>query len=76
MGQAAEARAAFLKAKEVAEAAIRKAPNDPSRHAKLGRVLAYLGEKEAAIAEAKRATELLPESVDAFAGPGHDPGAR
>jgi hypothetical protein len=32
-------------------------------------VLAWLGEKEAAIAEGLRATELLPESVDAFDGP-------
>ena len=49
---------------------MREAPNEASRHASLGRVLAYLGEKEAAIAEAKRATELLPESIDAFSGPG------
>ncbi|HXA10098.1 MAG TPA: tetratricopeptide repeat protein [Chthoniobacterales bacterium] len=70
MGQGAEARVAFSKAKESAEAAVREAPNEASRHAKLGRALAYLGEKEAAITEAKRATELLPESVDAFSGPG------
>jgi len=69
MGQAAEARVAFLQAKELAEAAVREAPNEASRHAKLGRTLAYLGEKEAAIAEAKRATEMLPESIDAFSGP-------
>ena len=48
---------------------VRAAPNDASRHAKLARALAHLGEKEAAIAEAKRATELLPESADAFEGP-------
>jgi TolB-like protein/Flp pilus assembly protein TadD len=70
MGQVAEARAAFLKAKELAEAAVQEAPNQASRHARLGRALAYLGEKEAAIAEAKRGTELLPESSDAFSGPG------
>jgi TolB-like protein/Flp pilus assembly protein TadD len=69
MGQAEAAHAAFLKAKEEAETALREAPNDAERHASLGRVLAHLGEKEAAIAEAKRATELLPESVDAFSGP-------
>ena len=69
MGQPEAAHAAFLKAKEEAEAALREAPNDAERHASLGRVLAHLGEKEAAIAEAKRATELLPESVDAFSGP-------
>jgi hypothetical protein len=32
-------------------------------------VLARLGEKEAAIMEGKRATELSPVSVDAFEGP-------
>ena len=69
MGQTEAARAAFLKAKEDAAAALREAPNDPFRHAALGRMLAHLGEKEAAIAEAKRGVELLPESVDAFSGP-------
>ena len=69
LGHAAEAQAAFSAAKEIANDDVRAAPNDASRHAKLARVLAHLGEKEAAIAEAKRATELLPESVDAFEGP-------
>ena len=32
-------------------------------------MLAHLGEKDAALAEAQRATELLPESKDAFGGP-------
>ena len=39
---------------------------DPDR---LAEALAWLGEKDAAIAEAKRAMELVPESVDAFDGP-------
>ncbi|MGH8095188.1 MAG: TPR end-of-group domain-containing protein [Chthoniobacterales bacterium] len=69
MGKPAEAHAAFLKEHELAEAAVREAPNEASRHASLGRILAYMGEKEAAIAEAQRATDLLPESVDAFSGP-------
>jgi serine/threonine-protein kinase len=38
-------------------------------HIQLARVLAYLGEKASAQAEAQRATELLPESKDAFGGP-------
>ena len=38
-------------------------------HMQLAKVLAQLGEKEAALAEAQRATELLPESKDAFDGP-------
>ncbi len=69
LGHAAEAQAAFTAAKELASDDVRAAPNDASRHAKLARSLAHLGEKQAAIAEAKRATELLPESVDAFEGP-------
>ena len=32
-------------------------------------MLAWLGEKDAAIAEAQRATDLRPESKDAFEGP-------
>ena len=68
LGRAAEAQAAFTAAKEIASDDVRAAPNDAARHAKLARALAHLGEKEAAIAEAKRATELLPESADAFEG--------
>ena len=40
MGQPEAAHAAFLKAKDEAEAALREAPNDAERHAWLGRVLA------------------------------------
>lgn len=69
LGHEAEAHTAFSKAKELAEAEVRAAPNDAPRHANLARALACLGEKDAGIAQAKRATELLPESVDAFSGP-------
>ena len=44
-------------------------PDDASRHVTLGMILAGLGEKDSAIAEGKRAVELLPESQDAFDGP-------
>jgi TolB-like protein/Flp pilus assembly protein TadD len=70
LGQTAAARAAYTQAKELAETAVREAPDEPSRHALLGRALALLGEKEQAIAEGKRATDLLPISADAFEGPG------
>lgn len=70
LGQQAEARAAFTEAKDAAEAALGEAPNEPSRHAALSQALAHLGEKDAAIAEAKRAIELRPESAAAFEGPG------
>ena len=65
----AGAREAFLTAKRYAETYLNEAPNEATRHAKLAQILAWLGEKDAAIAEAKRATEMLPESVDAFEGP-------
>ncbi len=38
-------------------------------HIQLAKVLAYLNEKDSALAEAQRATELVPESKDAFGGP-------
>jgi TolB-like protein len=69
LGHEADAQAAFSKAKELAQIEVRAAPNDAPRNANLARALARLGEKEAAIAQAIRATELLPESVDAFSGP-------
>jgi TolB-like protein/Tfp pilus assembly protein PilF len=69
LGDQAGAQEALLKAKGYAEQFVAGAPNEAKRHTRLAECLAWLGEKEAAIAEAKRATELLPESVDAFDGP-------
>ncbi len=63
------ARAAFLKAKDLAEAQLKQSPDAADMHIQLAKVLAYLGQKDAALAEAQRATELLPESKDAFGGP-------
>lgn len=62
-------REALLTAKSSAEKYVNEAPNEAPRHATLAYVLALLGEKDAAIAESKKATELLPESVDSFSGP-------
>ncbi len=69
LGHEAEARASFQQARELATADIGTAPDDASRHAQLARALAHLGEKEEAIAAARRATELLAETIDAFDGP-------
>jgi TolB-like protein/cytochrome c-type biogenesis protein CcmH/NrfG len=63
------ARAAFLKAKSAAEEQLKRSPDAADLHIQLAKVLAYLGEKETALAEAQRATELQPESRDAFGGP-------
>jgi predicted Zn-dependent protease len=52
----------------VADRLVRDTPDDAQRRAMLGQVLAALGQKEAAIAEGKRAVALLPESEDAFTG--------
>ncbi len=65
----AGARTAFLKTKELLDAQLKQSPDSPDMHILLAKVLAYLGEKGAALAEAQRATELLPESKDAFGGP-------
>jgi TolB-like protein/Tfp pilus assembly protein PilF len=69
------ARAAFLKAKDLLEAQLKQTPDAADMHIQLAKVLAYLGEKDAALAEAQRATELLPESKDAFGGPDITEGA-
>jgi len=63
------AREAFAKAKTLAEERIRQSPNEAAGHVQLATALAWLGEKDAAIAEAKKAVEILPESKDAFEGP-------
>jgi len=65
----AGARAAFLKARDLLEAQLKQNPHAADTHIQLAKVLAYVGEKDAALAEAQRATELLPESKDAFGGP-------
>src|SRR6267142_4962460 len=69
LGDKSKAQKAFEQARIVAERLAREGPDDASRHAILGQVLAALGQKDAAIAEGKRAVELLPESEDAYGGP-------
>ncbi|HZS16707.1 MAG TPA: tetratricopeptide repeat protein [Candidatus Udaeobacter sp.] len=64
-----KALAAFQRARPIAENAVREGPDDASRHVTLGLILAGLGEKDLAIAEGKRAVQLLPESQDALDGP-------
>jgi TolB-like protein/Tfp pilus assembly protein PilF len=63
------ARAAFLKSKGLLEERLKQSPDDENLHVWLAKVLAWLGEKDAARNEAQRATELRPESKDAFGGP-------
>jgi TolB-like protein len=63
------ARAAFLKAKRAAEEQLKRIADDAKPRIQLAKVLAFLGEKDSAMAEAQRASELQPESKDAFEGP-------
>jgi serine/threonine-protein kinase len=65
----AGARAAFLKAESAIEEDLKRNPDAADMHIQLARVLAFLGEKDRALTEAQRASELLPESKDAFSGP-------
>ena len=69
LGDKVNAYSAFERARIIAEGLVRESPDDAARHGQLGLILAGFGEKDAAIAEGKRAVELLPESQDAFDGP-------
>jgi serine/threonine-protein kinase len=68
-GDRAKAQAELEQARVISERLLRQAPEDPARHAQHGIILAMLGQKDEAIAEGKRAVELLPESQDALDGP-------
>jgi TolB-like protein/Flp pilus assembly protein TadD len=68
-GNKEKAQPALERALLVSEQSLRDAPDDPRRHAQRGFILAALNRKQEAIAEGKRAVELLPESQDAFDGP-------
>ena len=68
-GDKTTADAEFEEARAISEDLLREAPADPARHAQQGLILAALDRKQEAIAEGKRAVELLPESQDAFDGP-------
>ena len=68
-GDKPRAQIEFEKARVVSEQLLRDGPEDPARHAQHGLILAALGRKDEAIAEGKRAVEMVPESQDAFDGP-------
>jgi TolB-like protein/Flp pilus assembly protein TadD len=69
LGDDAASRTALLKAKDILEEQVKQKPDDADLHVQLAKLLAWLGEKDAAIAEAQRAMDLRPESKDAFEGP-------
>ncbi len=69
LGDDAAARTAFVKAKGILEQQVKQKPEDADLGVQLAKLLAWLGEKDAAIAEAQRAMDLRPETKDAFEGP-------
>jgi TolB-like protein/Tfp pilus assembly protein PilF len=69
LGDNAAARTALLKSKNILEERVKQKPDDADLQVQLAKMLAWLGEKDAAIAEAQRAMDLRPESKDAFEGP-------
>jgi TolB-like protein/Tfp pilus assembly protein PilF len=69
LGDDVAARAGFTKAKDILEEQVKQKPEDSDLRVQLAKLLAWLGEKDAAIAEAQRAMDLRPESKDAFEGP-------
>ena len=68
-GDKTKAQPELEQARLVSEKLLREAPEDSARRAQHGLILAALGQKQEAIAEGKRAVELLPESQDALDGP-------
>lgn len=68
-GDSNKARPLFEAELQFARSELSESPDSATRHAQVGLVCAYLGLKEEAIAEGKRAVDLLPVSKDAFDGP-------
>jgi TolB-like protein/class 3 adenylate cyclase len=62
------ARTLFEKVRPAFEGEMRDHPEDARNHAALGIIYGYMGRKEDAIREGRRAVELCPESMDAVEG--------
>ncbi|MEP6585833.1 MAG: hypothetical protein ABJB70_03815 [Candidatus Udaeobacter sp.] len=69
LGDDTAARTAFVKSKNILEDQLKQKADDADLRVQLAKLLAWLGEKDAAIAEAQRAIDLRPETKDAFEGP-------
>jgi tetratricopeptide (TPR) repeat protein len=68
-GDTARARPLLEAELQFARNELREGPDNELRHAQVGIVCAYLGRKEEAIAEGRRAMEMLPVTKDALDGP-------
>jgi len=62
------ARTLFNKVRPAFEGDVRDHPDDSGSHSRLGIIYGYLGGKEDAIREGRRAIELCPEGMDAAEG--------
>ena len=67
-GNPAAAQKFFETARQNFEAAVKESSKSAERHANFGLVNAFMGRKEEALREARRAVELKPESKDALDG--------
>ena len=67
-GNIAVAQRSFELARPTFEKSVEEAPDSPERHANLGWCYAFMGRKNDAIREGRRAVELKPESKDAYDG--------
>ena len=67
-GDTVNAQQFFELARPAFEASVKEAPASAERHAILGWLYAFMGRKDDAIREGRRAVELLPESKDALDG--------
>jgi TolB-like protein/Tfp pilus assembly protein PilF len=67
-GDVESARTLFEKLRPAFEGDVRDHPDDAGFHARLGILYGYMGRKEDAIRESRRAVELCPESTDAVEG--------
>ena len=68
LGDSELARKSLEAARKVFESAVTETPNNAERHANLGLCYAFMGRKEDAIREGRRAVELKPESKEAYDG--------
>ena len=67
-GDVEKAKGKFELARPNWESAVKEAPKSAERRANLGLLYAFMGRKDDAIGQGWRATELKPESKDAFDG--------
>ncbi len=67
-GDAARAQAGFEAARPALETIVADSPQDATRHAQLGLLYAFMGRREDAVREGRRAVELKPISKDVIEG--------